>query len=207
MSRVYTRHSAVDTTPHRASTPASPAASAARLAALLVLVFSAGCWRNAKPIDPIRVEAEASPTASLSQYTTYRWVWEPAPDPSTQRTQADLRDWRVRSAVEAQLADRGYAKVPGQKADCLVDYHTERKPRTVSTFSEYLKYRDYGGTMDISEVYVVGYEEAVLIVEIFDGESRQLAWRGSAARVLNPKDQQERVAEAVRKIFLRFPVR
>ncbi|MFN8628426.1 MAG: DUF4136 domain-containing protein [Candidatus Binatia bacterium] len=195
-------------TPRHAPAPTFPANCAVRLAILLLLAVCGGClpWRG-KPTEPVRIESEESPTARLYQYRTYRWVWEPTPEPSAQRTQADLRDWRVRTAVEAQLAERGYEKATGPRADFLIDYHTEYRPRTVSTFSEYLKYRDYGGTMDISEVYVVGYEEAVLIVEIFDAKSRQLAWRASATTVVNPKDQQDRMAEAVRQIFLRFPTR
>jgi hypothetical protein len=181
-------------------------ARAARLAVLLILVVSLGCaGKSANPADLIRVQSEQSPTASFYRYKTYCWVWEPTPDPGTRRTQEDLRDWRVRNAIDAQLADRGYAKVPQRKADFLVDYHTERKQRTISTFSDYLKYRDYGGTGEISEIYVVGYEEAVLIVELFDGQSKQLAWRASATSVVNPGDQQDHLTSAVRRMFARFP--
>jgi len=178
------------------------------LAVLLVLVVSLGCaGKSANPSDLIRVQSEQSPTASFYGAKTYGWVWEPTPDPGRQRTQEDIRDWRIRNAVEAQLADRGYVKVPKKKADFLVDYHTDRKQRTISTFSDYLKYRDYGGTGQISEVYVVGYEEAVLIVEIFDGRSRQLAWRASGTTVVNPGDQPDRTTAAVRRMFARFPAR
>jgi hypothetical protein len=180
--------------------------AAARRAVLLFVVVFLGCaTRTSTPSDMLRVESEQSPTASFSRYTTYGWVWQPTPDPATQRSREDIRDWRVRNAVEAQLADRGYAKRPAQKADFLVDYHTERKPRTISTFGDYLKYRDLGGRLEISEAYVIGYEEAVLILEIFDVQSRQLAWRASATTVANPGDEQDRMAEAVRRMFTRFP--
>ncbi len=56
---------------------------------------------------------------------------------------------------------------------------------------------------------VTEYDEGTLILDVIDGESRELAWRGVAqakiSRNSSPDQRGRKINEAVSKIFANFP--
>ena len=61
----------------------------------------------------------------------------------------------------------------------------------------------------MTDGYVENYDQGTLVLDIVDGRSNELVWRGTAqARIdpsNSPEERQRRINEAVRKILDRFP--
>ena len=177
---------------------------AARALVVLIVVISGACG----PPTPVRIMSEANPTANFSTYRTYNWASSSPggtrPSPSNDR---EILEWRIRNAVEAQLAAKGFVRALSGQPDFLVDYHIERTQKNTETIGDYIRYRQSGGDAGVGEAYVMGYEEGSLVLDVFDAHTRDLVWRASATGVINPEQQQQRVTEAVRQMLQRFPSR
>lgn len=182
----------------------------AALTALVVLV--AAC-------STVPVSTDYDPEWQLKPSATYAWlppqkklVVDPAVD-------NDLFAKRMRRAVDEQLKAKGLAPTDVESADLLVTYHvTQESKIDVDTFrSSYGYYPCWGGCWGPgwggpgwgSDVYVREYTAGTLMVDVVDGKSRELRWRGvSERRVPNFKTPQEREAfirETVTAIFQKFP--
>lgn len=174
-----------------------------RCAIILLLLTVNACATT----NPIVVKAESSPTADFARYATYAWLYAPPEGHGRgPRSESELLDWRIRAAVDTQLAARGY-QTTAAHPDFLVAYHIERTEKTTDSFSDYWRYRQSGGEADPAEAYVFGYEEGSLILEFTDARTRQLVWRASATAMLSADKQQERTQEAVRLMLRRLPAR
>jgi hypothetical protein len=55
------------------------------------------------------------------------------------------------------------------------------------------------------------YEEGTLIIDVMEGQTERLIWRGTATAEVRPRvsleDRSDRVAEAVQKVLAEFPSR
>jgi hypothetical protein len=169
--------------------------------AVLVLAVG-GC--ASKPT--LRISAERSAAVDFSGYHTYRWA-RPLPEVSMEhpRSGRDLLDWRIRTAIEKQLAIKGYVEATSAKADLLVVYHLEIREKNTDSVADFLDYRQGGGDADMQEAFVFGYQEGTLVIEVLDAASRRLVWRGVAGPLISPDSQQERVRSAVDQVMARFP--
>jgi hypothetical protein len=170
----------------------------AAIVAVLQLV-AAGCsTTTARP-------AEFDRTANFNRYWVYEWTSRPREGSSD----LDLIDWRIRTAVDGQLALKGRRKrVAGENADFLVGYRLMVEEATIDTFGEYFEYRRAGGSGSPQEAYVEGYEEAKLVLEMFDASERRLLWRASAKAVVDAvraRKQNERIDTVVREMLAGFP--
>jgi hypothetical protein len=170
------------------------------LVALAVAV--AGC--ASKPT--LRVSAERSSTADFAAYQTYRWA-SPPPEASLERprTGRDLMDWRLRAAIENQLAAKGYTRVSSGRADLVVAAHIDLRDMNTETVGDYIDYRKSGGQEGPQEAYVFGYQEGTIIVEVVEAATQHLVWRGAASPLIDPEGQPERLREAVQHMMARFP--
>ncbi len=122
---------------------------------------------------------------------------------------------RVRSAIEAVLAERGFAAASDRaEADFVVTYQVmlEEELRvdgvTVGTGIGTWQ-RPYGfGAVGSTTSRIDAYQEATLIVDVLVPENGDLAWRGWGSRMLSTRDRNrsdQRLQEGVRAIFERFP--
>src|SRR5512135_2818853 len=175
-----------------------------RLLFAMLLGIVAGC--ASKPT--LRVSAERSAAADFSGYRTYRWR-RPLPEavPGHPRYGRDLMDWRIRNVVETQLNAKGYTEVSSRQADLVVDCYVGIKEKHTDSVNDFIHYRESGGDEGPQESYVYGYQEGTIIVEVYDATTNHLVWRGSAAPVINPETQQDKVREAVLSVIQRFPTR
>ena len=177
-----------------------------RLAAVVCLAIFAGC--ASKKVDPIRVSYESSPALDVAVYRTYAWRSAALERGSEEaRDSALLSDWRVRNAVDRQLAAKGYEKRPSGGVDFLVDYSIAVTDKNTQTISDYMNYRDRGGALGPQEAYVFGYQEGSLIIEIVDVKTRELVWRASGTAVANLRDNTALMERAVGRMLQRFPSR
>jgi hypothetical protein len=154
----------------------------------------------------IDVHSEHDPSAQFNGFRTYAWVSGDKQPVGVQDARA-LLDWRVRTAVAAELSAKGYVEQPGSSPDFLVDYRVVRKGKEIKSFSDYFRYRNSGGGRDITEVYVRGYQQGSLVLEVVEPRNRRLLWYATASAVINSEKQEERVRQAVNEMLKRFPPR
>ena len=174
------------------------------LAALAVVACTACGLAPAAPVT-IQVAAETLPWANVSGYRTYRW-WLPPIDQSSGYSEREkLIDWYVRSAVDRELAARGYVPDTVGKPDFVVRYNIKLQEDSTSSFKDYLSYRAEGGGKDMGDAFM-GYERGTLTIEIVDVASRRVAWRAAATAVIESDARGKRIEPAVHQMFERYPI-
>jgi hypothetical protein len=126
---------------------------------------------------------------------------------------------RVRRIVEQELAAKGFKHVEGGNPEFRVACYPTYRDRTVTTYSEVGgPWWGYGWGMRPWGYYpaagfaeVSTYREGSIILEMIDFHSNQLVWRGAAEGALtgvkDPRDAEEQVTAAVRKLLGNFPPR
>lgn len=157
----------------------------------------------------VRVTSDHDPAAPLATYRTYAWLdTPPAPtSPYPNRAAAGL-DWRIRSLVDRDLAAKGYTQRPRDAADFLIGYRVAVKEENTDSFSQYFAYRAAGGTKDLSEAFVRGYEVGTLALAMVEPTSRRIVWRAAAAAQIGPQGTNDAlVARAVHDMLAGFPPR
>jgi hypothetical protein len=173
----------------------------ARSLALALLSVVAAC-------SPITVRTDHDTTTDFSRFRTYGWLQKPSGAPRDPRIDNDLLDSRVHSAVNDELARKGYTESasPGFR----VAYHVMLQSKfDVQSFPVYYGY-GLGrlGAMS-TDVRVEQYEVGTLILDVVDGSTNELVWRGSAQARIDPnRTPQERtklIREAVRDMLTHFP--
>ncbi len=157
--------------------------------------------------EKIPIHVQPNPLTDFSLYRTYAWAAPPpTPAPSSRETAVDILGWRVENAVDAALQGRGYLR-DDRAPDLLVQVHARLEERYANSIGGYRRYRDAGGEQGLFSAYAIGYEEATVIVEVYDARSRQLVWRGTTAVAMDAKRRGDRAAAGVAEMFKSFPVR
>src|SRR5437868_10669598 len=140
--------------------------------------------------------------ADFSQYKTYSWQ-EIKPANS-------LWDTRIKNAVDAQLAAKGWTQVPSGGDVAIVAIKTTQTQRSLQTFYDGFgggwRWRGFGG-MGEATTTEQDYKEGTLVVDLYDAKTQQLIWRGSAEDTLSNKaEKNERnLDKGVAKLFKKFP--
>ena len=140
--------------------------------------------------------------ANFSQYKTYSWQ-EIKPANS-------LWDARIKNAVDAQLAAKGWTQVDSGGDVSVVAIKTTQTEKTLQTFYDGFgggwRWRGLGG-MGESTTTVQNYKEGTLVVDLYDAKTKQLLWRGSAEDTLSNKAAQneKNLDKGVAKMFKKFP--
>jgi hypothetical protein len=152
----------------------------------------------------IRVASETLPWADVSAYRTYRWWKLPVDQRAGYSEREALLDWRVRQAVDRELAGRGYAEDTAGTPEFVVRYSVRMHEASTQSFQDYLAYRADGGGKDMGEA-LMGYEEGTLGLEIVDVATRRTAWRASATAVIEEDPKGKLIDPAVTQMMARFP--
>lgn len=148
----------------------------------------------------LRVEADYDRDINFSNYKTYRWVV--TKDKNDPLLSNPLVEKRVRSAVNQVLLSNGFNE-SRDDPDFFVAYHITSKER--------VDYRDfdYGHWSDSYSNHTVdmrNYTESTVTLDIVDGKSYQLAWRGWA---MGPSsgvsESPEKINQSIAKILEKFP--
>jgi outer membrane receptor protein involved in Fe transport len=151
---------------------------------------------------------------SFSSSGTYAWYELAAtPDRDTPPAAPNaIVASRIRRSVEHELAAKGMSPKPAGEADLLVTYHIalSQGMRIYSGGWGY-PYRGcwafgYGWGGGYGSVQIV--TEGTLIVDILDGSTRKLVWRGIAdGAFTRPNPSDEKVAKVVARLLQTFPPR
>lgn len=138
-------------------------------------------------------------TASFAQYKTYSW--------GKIQTANGLWDARVKSAVASQLAAKGLTEVPSGGDVVVAARDAIHNQQELNTFYDGLGGRRWGGGMGMSTTTVDNYKVGTLLVEVFDGHSKNVIWRASASNTLSSNSDKniKSLDKNVQKMFEHFP--
>lgn len=156
--------------------------------------------------------------AALGRFPKYRsFDWFPGGHETGGEGQIDnpFIDKRVRGAVSADLVAKGFQKVESQTPDFYVNHHLSVRTRLsstgVNTHYGVGSYGSWGGVgIGMRTSPVRQYEEGTLVIDVIDGQSRQLVWRGTGTKALSggsstPEESGRAIHEAVTEILKQFP--
>jgi hypothetical protein len=151
-----------------------------------------------------KVQTDFDHQTNFSHYKTYSWQ---------KITPANsLWDARIKDAVDAQLATRGWTQVESGGDVAVVAIKTTNTQRTLQTFYDGMGggwgWRRFGGGgFGESTTTEQDYKEGTLVVDLYDAKSKQLIWRGSAEDTLsdNAGKNEKTLDKGVVKMFKAFP--
>ncbi|HZH13006.1 MAG TPA: DUF4136 domain-containing protein [Archangium sp.] len=186
-----------------------------RLAGAVLVLGLASCTsiKTSTNYDPNSVQAVGS-------YRTYAWL--PMKDGADPRVYNPIVQARVQLAVDRELQARGYQKVEeGQAADFKVGWHAAIDEKVdVDFVNHFYGYAwdpwydpfygpvAYGGA-GLAEPVVREYREGTLILDVVDGDSNKLVWRGTAeaelAGNMDAKKSQKLINKAADELLEDFP--
>lgn len=183
-----------------------------RVGLAVFVALSAGC-------ASIDTHADWDPAVDFLRLQT--WKWAQNAQTMTGNTAADtdgLLARRVTAAIDQTLSSKGYVETGTDQADFEVAWFFTVEDRTqVTTINDYQGYgagyrgwygAGYGG-YSTSQTMVDNYRQGTLIIDVKDGASGELIWRGSGSARLkektDPATAQARANDAVAQILARFP--
>jgi hypothetical protein len=186
-----------------------------RLAGALLVLGLASCTtiNTSTNYDPNAVQ-------QLDAYRTYAWL--PMKEGANPRVYNPIIQARVQQAVDHHLQSRGFKKAEeGQKADFNIGWHGAIDQKVdVDYVNSYYGYGwdpwydpfygpvAYGGS-GVSTPVVREYSEGTLILDVVDGDTNKLVWRGTAQAELSenmsPEKSQSLINQASDKLLAKFP--
>jgi hypothetical protein len=167
-----------------------------------VLMGMMGLFAIAAPAQQVKTDYDRS--ANFGQYKTYSW--------EQVKTKDALDVDRVKSAVNAALAAKGWSQVDSGGDVSIIAIETTQSRQTLNTFYDGFGggwgWRRFGGggfgeATTTTETYKVG----TLVVDLFDAKTKQLLWRGSSSDTLsnNSNKNIKNLDKGVEKMFKKFP--
>jgi hypothetical protein len=126
------------------------------------------------------VSSDVAPTANFRSYETYEWVYRAPPSGMN-----PINYERIRSAIDGQMAAKGYAVAAGGADIAVVFTVGSREKVRVTDMGPYYGgwggyYRGgygYGGGTSVDQ-----YTEGTLAIDVFDAKSKQAVWHGTATQ-------------------------
>lgn len=174
--------------------------------------------RSPRKLLPIHLlTLVALPAGAQSVYVDYdrsvdfdsfrSFAWAETPQTSI-RGESPLTHSRIKNAIEHYLAEAGLVE-DAEQPDLYVTYHTSSKEEVRLNTSSYgAGYGPrwgwdpyWGGRMSTSTTTVHTYERGSLIIDLWDADSKQMIWRGTASAVVsaNPEKQEKQINKAIKK--------
>ena len=166
------------------------------LSALLLSMFAA----KASYAADVKIDYDRG--ANFSQYKTYSW--------ETVKTRDALLVDRIKSAVNAALAAKGWTQVESGGDVSIVAIEMNKNQQTLNTFYDGFgggwRWRGFGGLGE-STTTVDTYKVGTLVVDLFDAKTKNLVWRGSASDTLSNNSEKniKNLDKGVQKMFQHFP--
>lgn len=177
------------------------------LAVIALTVFALGSARA----QDVRYNFDKS--TDFSKFKTYKWV--PIKDAPPLN---ELVDKNIKTAADAQLAQKGLMRTDAETADLYIGYQG-----AVGQEKEFTSYNSswgygpgwyrggwYGGP---SSGYTTGQTSTIYVgqiaIDMYDSANKALVWRGVVSKTIDPKakpDKQEKnLNKAMAKLFKNYP--
>ena len=147
-----------------------------------------------------QVKTDYDRATDFAQYKTYSW--------ERVQTQDPLWVDRIKSAVNADLAAKGWTQVSSGGDVAIVAIEMTRNQQTLDTFyNGFGGGWRWGGGFGDATTTVDTYKVGTLVVDLFDGRTKKLIWRGSASDTLSDKSDKniKNLDKGVQKMFEHFP--
>ena len=160
-----------------------------------------------------RIYVEQDKNANPQSYHRYAWLSPPPAPVKDPILDSQILESRVKQAVEADLAGRGYQEVAAdQGPDFLVTYHTSSKEKVESSGASFsfgiidAFPSGFGSVVVPVGTDVRSREEGTFILDVIDGQTKRLAWRGwTTGWVSQDSYTEDAVNSAVQQILAKFP--
>ncbi len=162
----------------------------------------------ASPALAQRVYVDYDRDVDFDAYRSFAWVGTPE---TSMQGESPLVHSRLKNSIEHYLAQAGLAE-DTEAPDLYVTYHTSSKEKvSYSTSTMGAGYGPgwgfdpyWGGGMSTTTAHA--YEEGTLIIDLWDAESKNMVWRGSATAVVKSKPEKlaKQIDKAVAKMIAAF---
>jgi hypothetical protein len=159
-----------------------------------------------------------SNAGNLNNYKTFAWL--PADiQTNNPKYKGDIIDSKIKSDVDQELRNRGLVEVQeNQNPDLLLTYHvyTENRQQVSGGYyggfypgfgwGGYYGGWGYGGWgYGFPSVY--NYTQGTLILDLIDGKSQKVVWRGSIdGDITNTRKLDKRIDKGVHAIMKKYPI-
>jgi hypothetical protein len=157
-----------------------------------LVVTSATAWAH--------ITTDYDHKADFARFKTYSWGNVKAAD--------SLWDERVKEAVDSQLAAKGWTQVPSGGDVVVTARDAIHNQQELNTFyNGFGGGRRFGGGIGTSTTTVDTYKVGTLIIDVIDGQTKNLIWRSAASDTLSNKPDKniKSLDKNVQKMFQHFP--
>lgn len=168
-----------------------------------ILIIAASC-------STLKISSDYDKTADFASYKTYGFIvyLENLPyDPAMSE--------RVLISISNELEARGMKK--SDNPDLFIDVKVRKgQSKTVASYigdtpdyygSGYIYTWGYG--FSTATINFSSYAEGTMFIDIIDARKKQLVWQGRGIAKMdvdrNSQEREKRIAEAVNKIFAKYP--
>lgn len=142
--------------------------------------------------------------ADFGRYHTYSWLGVKAGN--------SLWQDRITAAVDSQLAAKGWTKVASGGDATVSAFGKTTEQESMQTYYDGFPGWGWrrgwgGGGMGMATTDVIPEKVGNLTIDVFDGNSKQLIWRGQASEVLSskPDKNDKKLEHTVDDMFKKFP--
>jgi len=147
--------------------------------------------------------------ANFEKYRTYKWVQIKGAEQLDQ-----IADGQLKSAFDTELAKKGLMRTESDSADLYLAYQVAlSSEKQVTTFDSGWgygpgwRYGYGGGGISTSTTSTIPIGQVDL--DMYDPAAKQLVWRGTASKTLDPKaspeKRQKNMGKAAAKLLKKFP--
>ena len=164
----------------------------------------------ASPALAQKVYVDYDKSVDFDAYRTFAWV---VTDETSMRGESPLVHSRIKNSIEHYLSQGGLTE-DAEAPDLYVTYHTSSQEKVnYTTSSMGAGYGPgwgwdpyWGGGMTTSTTTAHTYEQGTLIIDLWDAETKNMIWRGSATAVVKSKPEKlaKQIDQAVAKMVATF---
>lgn len=168
----------------------------------LVAALAVGC-------SSVTVDSDFDHDVDFSKYKTFAWYDHSGAEHQPQRPN-QIVDARIHRAMAEELIKKGFTQTAPDTADFLVTYYTSTESKIDVYHSGYgYGYGYWGGwwgPYGMPTTQVTQYDVGTLIVDIIDGSTNDLVWRGMIQKALAGNEgSEEKVKGYVAQVLKSFP--
>lgn len=169
-----------------------------KLSVLLLLLVMAACSPG------YTVYSDGDRRVNLRNFSTYQIV-DATGKPQDPILDNQFNRERVENAIHHQLALRNF-KQDDENPELKIMFYSERRDRQETQYGNNM---GWGWGFPRSNAYVRSYVESTLIIDVIDASTNKLVWQGWASSEMsrNMKNPEKVIAEKVKEIFNKFPVK
>ena len=159
----------------------------------------------------VKISYDFDKQVDFSKYKTYAFTEDVAKLPVE-----DLNRGRLISAVETELAAKGFTK--SDSPDVWIDLRLKTEKRTEATatttggyggYGGYYGRYGYGGGFSTTQVNYNDYVDGTLFVNMVDKSTEKIVWQGRGTKTIDedasPSKRESNINYAVKQIFTKYP--